>query len=125
MKAAQMQRKQAKNRLGRGLGRPFTAGDGRINRRGLNRGHWHKAVMLREQIVEICLSAISKDDKRTYIEALAAEHPRAFATLIAKILPAEVKVEAAVDLTAAMRDMSDEELERLAHATGEEETLNG
>jgi len=110
-----------------GKGKRFVKGDPRINRKGLAKGTRQKITLLRESILDVCLSPASKKDKRTYIEHLAAEHPAAFVRLIAKILPAEVKTEAAVDLTTAMKNMTDDELNRLAHAVGDEggETLSG
>jgi len=96
----------------------FVKGDPRCWRLGRPKGCKDKTTRLREAILDVCFSPVSKDDKRTYIRALADKHPAAFARLVAKILPAEVKVDAAVDLSAAMQDMSDEELARLAHATG-------
>lgn len=58
-----------------------------------------------------------------YLKKLGAmKDPALYVALLKRLIPnqTDVKVEASGDLTIALRSMTDEELERLAHATAED-----
>ena len=62
-----------------------------------------------------------------YLVKLGKKNPALFVAMLKRLVPNETKatIHAAVDLSEAMRSMSDEQLRRLAHATSDEarETL--
>jgi hypothetical protein len=50
-------------------------------------------LAFREAILDIAEGPWSKEERRAYLKVLAEKHPKQFTTLIAKILPKEIKGE--------------------------------
>jgi len=92
-------------------GRPFKKGEG-----GRPRGVKNKVT---RSMVEDVLQAYQDKGGVEYLKTLG---PDLFVAMLKRLVPNETKAEvrAAVDLTVAMREMSEEELDRLARIVGNE-----
>lgn len=70
----------------------FTKDDPRINRKGRPPGASDRLLALRDAILTIVEGPWPKRKKQVYLDAIAEKYPKQFVTLIAKILPSELKV---------------------------------
>jgi len=95
----------------RAPGRPFKKGNP-----GRPKGSKNKVT---RAMAEDMLHAYQNLGGVDYLVHLGEKKPALFVAMLKRLVPNEAKAEvrAAVDLTEAMREMSDAELKRLAHAT--------
>ena len=73
---------------------------------GRPKGLRDKMTVLREAVADIALGPAGRDAKRTYQQALAKAHPKAFSSLIGRLLGGEPSAEARAEVTLLHPDVA-------------------